>query len=127
MAGDSRVSARPAQAKVFSCPSCGAGVVLRAQGKSLSAVCGSCGSVIDTSSENFRILSKFQINSRIQPLIPLGTRGKFRGDTWEVIGFLIRSSGAGGNVFLARIPALTTRSRAIVSSPNTMVTGHSSR
>jgi predicted RNA-binding Zn-ribbon protein involved in translation (DUF1610 family) len=78
--------------KVFDCPNCGAGVILRAQGQSLSVVCGSCGSIIDPSNENYKVLSRYQINAKIQPLIPFGTRGKLKGDTWEIIGFLIRKT-----------------------------------
>ena len=79
--------------KVFDCPSCGAGVVVKAQGLSLSVVCGSCGSVIDPTNTNYQIISKFQLNSRIKPLIPLHTRFKLKGDLWEPIGFMVRSSG----------------------------------
>src|SRR4051812_28505798 len=81
------------QAKVFNCPNCGASVTLRALGRSLSVTCGSCGSIIDAANENYRILSKYQLNAKIQPHIPLGTRGQVKGDLWEVIGFVSRTTG----------------------------------
>ena len=82
-----------AQVQVFNCPKCGAGVTLRALGRSLSVACGSCGSVIDPTNENYRILSVARNNQARESLdIPLGTRGSLRGDPWEVIGFMVRST-----------------------------------
>src|SRR4051794_27029979 len=92
MAGEPNPASQP-KVKVFECPNCGAGVTLRAQGKSLSVACASCGSIIDTANENHRILSQYQINAKHQPLLPLGKRAKLKGDLWEVIGFVIRSTG----------------------------------
>ncbi len=87
--------------KLFACPNCGANIILRAEGLSLSICCGSCGSIIDSSNKNHEIISKFQINTRIQPEIPLGTRGKIKGELFEVIGFMIReSSGYSWREFL---------------------------
>ncbi len=80
--------------KVFNCPSCGAGVKIRAQGVSLAAVCEACKSVINVADENYRIISKF--TEKIGDLtIPLGQRGKLHGVLWEVIGFLVRSESNG--------------------------------
>ncbi|HSD10150.1 MAG TPA: DUF4178 domain-containing protein [Candidatus Binatia bacterium] len=55
-----------------------------------SIACGACGSVLDLTDENLQIISTVQSKIRIQPLIPLGVRGKLLGDTLEVIGFLRR-------------------------------------
>jgi hypothetical protein len=81
-----------AKLNVFNCPHCGAGLVLRAPGQSLVIACASCGSIMDTTNEDYRIISQYKINTRIRPLIPLGTRGKLRGETWEAIGLVIRST-----------------------------------
>ncbi|MBC7693130.1 MAG: DUF4178 domain-containing protein [Methylotenera sp.] len=80
--------------KTFSCPSCGAGVILRAVGQSISVVCGSCGSVIDVTNENYQILSSAFQKNKVIPLIPLGQKGKLRGETWQVIGFMQRCDGS---------------------------------
>jgi hypothetical protein len=40
--------------------------------------------------ENFKILSTYQSKIKHEPLIPLGTRGKVRGETFEVIGYMRR-------------------------------------
>src|SRR5688500_12221929 len=81
--------------KVFNCPTCGAGLLVRAQGQTLVVVCRSCGSTIDVTDENYRILSTVKAKTTLEPLIPLGTRGKCRGHTWEAIGFMQRCDSSG--------------------------------
>jgi uncharacterized protein DUF4178 len=76
--------------KTFQCPACGAALTIRGLEQTESIACGSCGSVIDITDENFRIISTFQSKIRYQLLIPLGTRGKLRGELFEVIGYLRR-------------------------------------
>jgi hypothetical protein len=78
----------------FSCKKCGAPVTVRYPGHSLSAVCESCFSVIDTSDENFRVLETYYKKAKIQPRIDLGTRGELKGKTWECIGFVVREDVA---------------------------------
>ena len=73
------------------CPICGAAVSLRASGLTMAAVCGSCGSVIDTANPNLRVIQEADEKVRaIRPLIPIGTRGKIYDDEYEVIGLLVR-------------------------------------
>ncbi len=76
--------------KTFQCPGCGGALTIRGFEQTKSLACGSCGSVIDITDENFRIIATFQSKIRYQPLIPLGTRGKLRGELFEVIGYLRR-------------------------------------
>ncbi len=76
--------------KSFNCPSCGAPIILRALGHSVTVVCGSCGSSVDANNENFKLLAEAKSKLKVEPLIPLGTRGKLRGTQWEVIGFMQR-------------------------------------
>jgi hypothetical protein len=97
MAGDelkSTTELKPASVKVFNCPSCGAGVVLRAAGQSVTAVCGSCAAIIDSFNENYKVLEKASKKGKRDQVIPLGQRGKFRGIVWEVIGYVERSDGS---------------------------------
>lgn len=75
------------KAKAIECPNCGGTVQIRTFGHALSAVCEQCLSVIDTKSPGLKILSRFQENFRVEPLIPLGTRGLIRGDKFEIAGF----------------------------------------
>mgnify|MGYP001163171322 CR=1 FL=1 len=79
----------------FNCGNCGASVSVRYPGHSLSVICESCRSVIDSSNPNFRILQKFHKATRdYTPRIELGSRGELFGKTWEVIGFLVRTDKA---------------------------------
>lgn len=96
MVGKATPGRAPApKVKAFNCPSCGAGVTLRAEGHSVAVVCGSCSSVIDAADSNHQIIMKAMKAVRVQPLIPLGKRGKLHGALWEVIGYLQRSDGTG--------------------------------
>lgn len=93
MAGDDITigpEAKPPPPKVFNCPGCGAGITIRAQGHTVAVTCRACGSLVDAADENHQILSKAQKNLKIDPLIPLGQRGKLHGTVWEVIGFMQR-------------------------------------
>ncbi len=96
MAGDvlkTKVEQKPASVKVFNCPSCGAGVVLRAAGQSVTAVCGSCAAIIDSSNENYKVIEQASKKGRREQVIPLGQRGKLHGTLWEVIGYVERTDG----------------------------------
>lgn len=76
--------------KAFSCPNCGGQVGLRAPGQTLTAACKHCGSMIDLSNENLRLIQKVNDKMTRKPIIPIGARGTFEGQEWEVIGFLER-------------------------------------
>src|SRR5215475_3855002 len=88
------LNAPPAQApkiQTFQCPGCGAPLTVRGMQQTQSIACGSCGSIVDITNENLRIIDTFQSKVKVQPLIPLGSRGKLRGELFEVIGFLQRT------------------------------------
>ncbi len=82
--------ANAANVRSLSCPNCGGTVQLRGMGRSLSVVCINCLSVLDARTPSLTVLSQFQAKERYQPLLPLGTRGKVRGDLYEAIGFQVR-------------------------------------
>ncbi len=75
------------QVKALNCPSCGAPLTIRGLGHSLTVVCENCLSVLDAKDPNLQVLQKFQAQERIQPDIPLGTRGKWHNAVYEAIGF----------------------------------------
>jgi hypothetical protein len=77
--------------KGLNCPNCGAALTVRAFEQSVTVVCGSCQSILDAKDPNLQILQRFEAAQRDHPLIPLGTRGKIRGDVYEVIGFQRRT------------------------------------
>jgi hypothetical protein len=79
------------EVKSLSCPNCGAPVTLRGMDHSVSAVCEKCLSVLDSKDPNLQVLQQFEGKVRVEPLIPLGTRGKLHGDTYEAIGFQQRT------------------------------------
>lgn len=75
----------------LTCPACGAAVNLRAAGQSMSAVCGSCGAIIDTATPSLEIVQKAATAlSEIAPLLPIGQRGKIQDVEYEVIGLVKR-------------------------------------
>jgi hypothetical protein len=71
----------------LNCPKCGAPVSLLAAGFTMSATCGSCGSLLDTSTPDLRLISEAAARQQVQPRIPLGRRGILFGVNYEVIGF----------------------------------------
>jgi hypothetical protein len=79
------------KAKSLHCPNCGGPIELRGFAHTLTAVCPSCLSVLDATSPELQILQTFQDKERIQPKIPLGSRGTFNGTVYELIGFQERS------------------------------------
>jgi hypothetical protein len=83
------------EAQAFTCPNCGGSVQVRAVGRSLAVVCPQCLTVIDPNDANHKILSKAKSNTKYEPIIPLGTRGKIRDTVFEVIGFMIRCDKSG--------------------------------
>ena len=85
---------RPGRARSLSCPACGSPVAIRANGLSVTAVCGSCGAVLDVTNDAVRQIAEAQARTR-QPPVPVGARGVLGGTEWEVVGYQVRSSGAG--------------------------------
>jgi hypothetical protein len=71
-------------------------VELRGFQHTRSAVCIQCLTVLDTSSDDVKILQRFDKRDRVRPIIPLGTRGKLHGTVYEVIGFMVRTITAEG-------------------------------
>lgn len=80
--------------RALSCPNCGAPIVVRAVGNTVTVVCGNCGSSLDATDPDLTIL-KQSIAAGARSRIPLGTRGFLAGIEWEAIGFLERSGGGG--------------------------------
>lgn len=95
MAGESFPGKVVPAAKTLQCPSCGAAVAIRAPGKSLSVACSHCKTLLDLTNPELSILHSFAKAKAFEPIIPLGVRGKLRGETWEVIGFLRKADGSG--------------------------------
>lgn len=79
------------KARAISCPNCGGTVQLRGFAHTLSAVCGNCKSVLDTSDPNVARVQQAQAAQPVNLHLPLGERCKFEGVDWQIIGFQIRT------------------------------------
>jgi hypothetical protein len=89
---DGEIEQEKGKTSALSCPSCGAAVNLRAAGQSMSAVCGSCGAIIDTATPQLQVIQEADAAARkLAPLLPIGQRGKLLGVDCEVIGFVSRT------------------------------------
>jgi len=76
------------QVQSLTCPGCGAPLTVRSMGRAVTIVCGHCHSILDAKDPQLRILQRFEAATGDEtPLIPLGTRGKWRGAAYEAIGF----------------------------------------
>ncbi|MCK9380537.1 MAG: DUF4178 domain-containing protein [Sulfuritalea sp.] len=91
-----QAAAKPAGVvKALQCPACGGAITLHDKAVQ-SVACPSCLSVLDAANESLRILQKAAAATRIEPLIPLGSAGRFAGKDWTVIGFQQRVITAEG-------------------------------
>ncbi|HEV2147576.1 MAG TPA: DUF4178 domain-containing protein [Longimicrobiaceae bacterium] len=77
--------------RALNCPKCGAGVTIRDPEHALNVVCGSCSSVLDAKSPSLKVLQTFKARRKVQPLIPLGTEGTWKGEPYQVLGFQQRT------------------------------------
>jgi len=84
-----------ARARVLNCPSCGGSVTVRANGISITAVCSSCGSTLDVSNPDVRLIEEVRRRTH-EPPIAIGMRGLLLGTLWEVAGYQSRSDAANG-------------------------------
>ena len=88
---DEATPAKPAgTVKALQCPSCGGAITLHDKAVQ-SVACPSCLCVLEPDNASLRILAKAAAATRIQPLIELGSSGRFAGKDWTVIGFQQRA------------------------------------
>lgn len=93
----SAISASPTvKAASLYCPNCGGPIQLKGFAHTLTAVCPSCGSILDASTPLLKIVQTAQTRQQIQPAVPLGARAKLDGREWQAIGFQIRTMTADG-------------------------------
>ena len=85
-------NAGPIRVRGLNCPNCGAAIQLRGFQYTQRVICDSCCAVLDAHDPNYAVLQKFSERmARSKPLIPLGARGRWKGQPWEVIGFQVRT------------------------------------
>jgi ribosomal protein S27E len=75
----------------LNCPGCGAPLTLRTFSNAVNVTCSSCGRILDATDPKLTILQEAHRKFKMNPLIPLGTRGKWKGVTYEVVGFQERT------------------------------------
>jgi hypothetical protein len=90
------VALTPPAVAALTCVGCGASLQLRAPGRSVVVACGGCGAILDAQSSDHQVIARYEAKRTVTPRIPLGTRGKLKGETWEVIGYLARRTQVGG-------------------------------
>src|SRR5688572_22715255 len=77
-----------ASAKTFECRHCGGTMVLRYPGQSLAIVCERCLAVADATDPSFEIISRYQGKRKAQATLEIGSRGRLRGATYEVLALV---------------------------------------
>ena len=77
-------------AAAMNCTGCGAPIEILVPDRTEHVACSRCGGIHDVTEGKLRFLTS-QKRARIDPLIPLGTRGKLDDEEWVVAGFMQRS------------------------------------
>jgi hypothetical protein len=77
------------EAVQLNCPQCGAALSLRAPDQSERVGCPSCGALLDVQEGKLHLLQSLQ-PPPVQPILPLGSTGKYQEVEWTVIGFMQR-------------------------------------
>jgi uncharacterized protein DUF4178 len=85
--------------KALTCAGCGAPLQVRAPGRSVVVACAACGVVLDAEHPDVTVIADYEQRTKVSPLLPLGRRGKIKGETYEVIGFLVRETVIAGETF----------------------------
>tara|TARA_B100001750_G_scaffold67050_1_gene53245 strand:+ start:2823 stop:4745 length:1923 start_codon:yes stop_codon:yes gene_type:complete len=80
------------------CPTCGDTVPIEAPEITESAVCGSCNSLLDYAQGELRFLKKIE-QARKRPYIPLGAKGRLKGEDVTCIGYMERWTRVDGMRF----------------------------
>jgi len=86
MQGLKEASAKEERGRQFNCPRCGAPVRVQLD-STRSCTCPACSSLIDLSAGVGGELRHAAQREPVQPLIPLGSVGRFEGVPWQVVGF----------------------------------------
>ena len=66
-------------------------MTLRTFSNAVNVVCPGCGRLLDATDPRLTVIQEANKKFKVTPLIPLGTRGKWKDVTYEVVGFQERS------------------------------------
>ena len=89
-----RLEKEAAGSDALNCPTCGAALELQAAGQTMRALCGHCGSLLDTSHPQLKCIEQ-TIAAQPTLIIPIGQRGRFDGVDYACIGFVRRKDAEG--------------------------------
>ena len=89
-----RLEKEAAGSDALNCPTCGAAIELQAAGQTMRALCGHCGSLLDTSHPQLKCIEQ-TIAAQPTLIIPIGQRGRFDGVDYACIGFVRRKDWEG--------------------------------
>lgn len=89
-----RLEKEAAGSDALNCPACGAALELQAAGQTMRALCGHCGSLLDTSHPQLKCIEQ-AIAAQPTLIIPIGQRGRFDGVDYACIGFVRRKDAEG--------------------------------
>jgi hypothetical protein len=89
-----RLEKEAAGSDALNCPTCGAALELQAAGQTMRALCGHCGSLLDTSHPQLQCIEQ-AISAQPTLIIPIGQRGRFDGVEYACIGFVRRKDAEG--------------------------------
>ena len=89
-----RLEKEAAGSDALNCPACGAALELQAAGQTMRALCGHCGSLLDTSHPQLQCIEQ-TIAAQPTLIIPIGQRGRFDGVDYACIGFVRRKDAEG--------------------------------
>lgn len=87
-----------ATGKALDCSGCGAALTVRAPGQSLAVVCSGCGAILDAADQDFAVIQK-STQEKVSSAIPLGSRGRFKGNIFELVGFMVRKASSDGETY----------------------------
>ncbi|MDP9349040.1 MAG: DUF4178 domain-containing protein, partial [Gemmatimonadota bacterium] len=82
---------RAAEVRALNCPNCGGAVEIRDPEHTVNVGCASCGSVLDARSPGLTVLQRANAKQTVKPLIPLGSKGRWKGEEYRVLGFQQRT------------------------------------
>ena len=89
-------------AKGLNCTQCGAAIELKLGDLAQTVACSACTAIMDATDATYRVLVAHQKKMNGKLAIPLGTVGTFKGESWEVIGFQVRSIDVDGQTYMWR-------------------------
>lgn len=90
---------RAGEVRTLNCSNCGGPVEIRAPEQTVNVACRHCGSILDARSPGVKVLQRVKKAQKVEPRIPLGSRGHLRGAEYQVLGFQVRAIRVEGTAY----------------------------